>query len=429
MTSLAVAVAAALAVPALPIAGSTAMAATAARRAPFQIKIGRVSAGGTAAAGAVAAGTASRSVRAWGHNASGQLGNGTTADSDTPVKVKLPKGVKVRQVRAGCAHTLALTTKGHVLGWGDNAFGQLGNGTTTGSDTPVRVKIPKGTKITAIRAGCDFSLALTSRHHVLAWGDNGFGQLGNGTTTDSDRPVRVKLSRHNKVTAISAGHDFSLARTAKGHARAWGSGAFGQLGNGATSNSDVPVKVRLPKGATVKALAAGDAHGLARTSAGLYSWGYNSSGQLGDGTTTERNTPVKVVILISGRPRGHVTSLFAGCDHSLALFSRGALLAWGDNEDGELGNGTTTSSSRPVRVLLPAGAKVRSISAGCVDSFALTAKGHVLAWGAGDHGKLGDGSTSGSSIPVRVHLPSGRRASAVGAGPDANHALAILRRR
>jgi alpha-tubulin suppressor-like RCC1 family protein len=272
----------------------------------------------------MAAGTASRSVRAWGRNASGQLGNGSTADSDTPVKVKLPKGIKVRQVRAGCAHTLALTTKGHVL--------------------------------------------------------------------------------------------------------AWGGGAFGQLGNGTTSNSDVPAKVRLPKGATVKALAAGDGHGLARTSAGLYSWGYNSSGQLGDGTTTERDTPGKVVILIRGRPLGRVTSLFAGCDHSLALFSRGALLAWGDNEDGELGNGTTTSSSRPVRVLLPAGAKVRGISAGCVDNFALTAMGHVLAWGAGDHGKLGDGSTIGSSIPVRVHLPSGWRASAVSAGPDASHAFAILRR-
>lgn len=88
---------------------------------------------------------------------------------------------------------------------------------------------------------------------------------------------------------------------------AWGGGAFGQLCNSTTSNSDVPVKVRLPKGATVKALAAGDGHGLARTTAGLYSWGYNSSGQLGDGTTTERDTPVKVVILIRGRPLGHVT--------------------------------------------------------------------------------------------------------------------------
>src|SRR6266568_3059709 len=171
-------------------------------------------AAGTTAAGAAAAGTATASaadhgagraaaaggsLRAWGLNTFGQLGDGTTTNSDTPVKVKLPQGTRVASMRAGCDHSLALTTTGHVLAWGYNSDGELGDGTTTNSDTPVKVKLPTGTKIKAIRAGCFHSLALTTTGHVLAWGYNGQGDLGDGTTTSSDSPVKVKLPRGTKV--------------------------------------------------------------------------------------------------------------------------------------------------------------------------------------------------------------------------------------
>jgi alpha-tubulin suppressor-like RCC1 family protein len=366
----------ALAVPALAMAGSSAAAASTVTAAD-KISAGRISAGrlspGSDALAGTAASTASKFVLAWGRNDFGQLGNGTTTGSDTPVNVTLPAGRKVTQVRAGCSHTLALTSKGHVLAWGANDNGQLGDGSTTSRDTPVRVKFASGTEVTAISAGDNFSLARTSKHHALAWGLNSDGQLGTGST----------VSRHT------------------------------------------PVRVKLPRSAKVKALAAGSKHGLARTSAGLYAWGNNFSGQLGNGSTTSSDRPVKVDL--QGLHPGHVTSLFAGCDFSLALFSRGALLAWGNNLEGQLGDGSTVSrSDTPVEVMLPAGTKVRSVSAGCVDGYALTVKGHVLAWGYNGNGQLGNGTVTDSGVPVRVSLPAGWRASAVGSGPLAFHALAIV---
>jgi alpha-tubulin suppressor-like RCC1 family protein len=187
-------------------------------------------------------------MRAWGDNPFGQLGNGTTTASDIPVKVQLPPGTEVTTMRAGCGHTLALTTTGRVLAWGYNGNGELGNGTTTSSLTPVRVKLPQGTRVKAIRAGCFHSLALTTTGRVLAWGGGTFGQLGDGSVLDSDVPVRVKLPAGTTVRAISAGSGHGLAFTTTGRLYAWGYNGDGELGDGTTANADIPVRVKLPKG-------------------------------------------------------------------------------------------------------------------------------------------------------------------------------------
>ena len=431
---LTVTLAAALAIPALTFAGGAAMAA--AGTTAHAITADRAGAGRPAAAGLAAAGTASGPLRAWGSNQTGQLGDGTTDATAVPVRVQLPAGTKVTQARAGCFHTLALTSKGHVLAWGDNSFGQLGNGTTVSSDAPVRVKLPSGTKVTAVRAGCLFSLALTSKGHVLAWGDNTDGQFGNGTTAGSDTPVRVRLPSGTTATAISAGENFSLARTSKDHALAWGDNSLGEFGNGSTVSSETPVRVKLPKGSKVRILSAGFNFAFASTSGGgAYAWGADNLGQLGDGiTTTDSDTPVSIgpqqVGSQQGGSSGHLVSLVAGCGHALALLSNGEFLAWGANSQGQLGNGTTTSSDRPVFVMLPAGATVTAISAGCTNSYALTATGHVLAWGSNGQGQLGDdGGPTSEDTPVRVDLPPGRRALAVGAGPLANTAFAVMHKK
>src|SRR5580704_7830840 len=141
--------AAALAIPALTVASGSVMAATAARAAAHQAHQNRSGVGQAVTAGISVAGTASRTVLAWGRNTTGQLGDGTTTSASTPVRVHLPAGTRVTQVRAGCAHTLALTAVGHVLAWGSDSDGQLGDGRITDSVTPVRVKLPRGTQITA----------------------------------------------------------------------------------------------------------------------------------------------------------------------------------------------------------------------------------------------------------------------------------------
>jgi alpha-tubulin suppressor-like RCC1 family protein len=234
-------------------------------------------------------------VFAWGWDIVGQLGNGSTNGSDVPVRVRLPGGAKIIGISAGFAHSVAVTTAGAVLAWGKNYNGDLGNGSTTDSDVPVEVTLPAGTKVTAIAAGSEHTLAVTSTGAVLAWGYNADGELGDGATTNSDVPVNVKLPAGTKVTAVAAGGYYSLALTATGRVLAWGYHADGELGDGGTASSDMPVRVKLSPGTKVTSVAAGELHSLAVTSRGtVLAWGGNNFGQLGDGNYKGSDLPVKV---------------------------------------------------------------------------------------------------------------------------------------
>ena len=197
-------------------------------------------------------------VLAWGSNSFGQLGDGTTTSSDMPVRVRLPQGTRASAVAAGDTFSLVLTSKGKVLAWGRNSNGQLGNGSTRNSDAPVRTRLPRRTRVRGLFAGCFHSLALTSKHKLLGWGSNGAGQLGDGTDSDRHRPVRTRLVKGTKVTAISAGCFHSLARTSKGHVLAWGGNSSGELGIGtARGQRDRPRRVKLAAGLSAVAIGSG----------------------------------------------------------------------------------------------------------------------------------------------------------------------------
>ncbi|MCN0181366.1 RCC1 domain-containing protein, partial [Salinispora arenicola] len=182
--------------------------------------------------------------------------------------VSLPPGITVTAVAAGASHSLAITSTGTALAWGSNRQGQLGDGTTVDSSTPASVSLPPGITVTAVAAGASHSLAITSTGTALAWGDNSNGQLGNGTTSDSPVPVDVSLPPGITVTAVAAGAFHSLAVTSTGTVLAWGNNFFGQLGEGTTTGNSTPVPVNLPAGTTVTAVAAGAFHSLASTSTG-----------------------------------------------------------------------------------------------------------------------------------------------------------------
>jgi alpha-tubulin suppressor-like RCC1 family protein len=371
---------------------------------------------------------------AWGLNSYGQLGNGTTNGSTIPATVFLPAGATATAIAGGLNHSLALTSTGQVLAWGNNSSGQLGNGGTTTSTIANSVNLPVGTTVTAIAAGYSHSLALTSNGQVLAWGDNAYGQLGNGTTTTSTTPIVVSLPSGITVTAIAAGSSgsHSLALTSTGQVLAWGINNVGQLGNGTNSTVGCrcitsPVQVLLPSGTTVTALASNTDHSLALTSTGgVLAWGSNSSGQLGNSTltTTYSNTPVPV-----GLPSGTtITAIAAGNFHSLALTTSGQVFAWGANGSGQLGNGTTTTSGcwciiTPAAVSLPSGTSVTAVAGGNDYSLALTSTGQALAWGYNFNGQLGNGTTTNSSTPVSISLPSGTTITAIAAG--GSHSLVI----
>jgi alpha-tubulin suppressor-like RCC1 family protein len=373
-------------------------------------------------------------VRGWGDNSAGELGDGSTRGAVVPARTRLPLGTRVKAVSTGCGHTLAVTASGQLLAWGDNTFGELGDGTRVQRRRPVRVSLAAGTQVTAVSAGCFFSLALTAAGQVLSWGSDAEGE-GGRQHGEKLMPVTLPLPGTAQAVAIGAGQDFGEAVTAGGRVYAWGGDVDGELGIGSRrGDRHHPVPVQLPAGTRVTALSVGGDHTLARTASGtVWAWGADGLGQLGDGTTGGSSgtvdIPVQIQVTAPGAPLGKLRALAAGGGTSLALFSSGAVLAWGDNEDGELGDGTSRRlSDVPVRVALPRGARVTAISAGSGDGYALTAAGRVLAWGRGDVGQLGDGRTAGARRPVTVRLAAGLQATAVSSGPAALHAFAIVRR-
>jgi alpha-tubulin suppressor-like RCC1 family protein len=208
---------------------------------------------------------------AWGDGTSGQLGDGSMTSSDVPVAAAagaVPAGTTFTQLAAGLIDSLALGSNGQIYAWGWNSDGQLGDGTTTPSDAPVAVSAPSGTTFTQIAAGGDHGLALSSSGQLYAWGLNADGQLGNGTTINSDLPVAVSagaIAAGATITQIAAGYDDSFALTSTGQLYAWGGNDEGVLGNGASTNSTVPVAVELPPGTTIAQVARGSTqfHSLA----------------------------------------------------------------------------------------------------------------------------------------------------------------------
>ncbi|MEV5576694.1 Ig-like domain repeat protein [Spirillospora sp. NPDC052269] len=348
-----------------------------------------------------------------GQNLYGQLGDGTnTTPRLLPVRTLLPAGVTVTQVSGGDYHSLALTSDGRVLAWGRNDYGQIGDGTGTNRNTPVEVHMPSGVTVTQIAAGRSHGLALASDGRVFAWGANGAGQVGDGTNTSRYTPVQVHLPPGTTATWIAASHH-SLAVLSDGRAFAWGQNPRGELGDGTTTSRNTPVEVHLPPGVTVKRVAGGTNTGLAVTSDGhALAWGDNSSGQLGIGSTTSHLTPVQVHL-----PTGStVTQVSAGTAHCLALTSDGRVLAWGSNVQGQLGDDTTDTRYSPIETHMPPGATATQISAGWSFSLAVTSDGRALGWGLGGSGRLGNGDTANRFTPAPMVLPEFTAATAVAAG-------------
>ncbi|WP_224367439.1 RCC1 domain-containing protein [Hyalangium versicolor] len=332
------------------------------------------------------------SVWAWGLNDKGQLGNGTLNKSNMPLRVVgLPA---IKAIAAGRSHSLALGMDGTVWAWGLNDKGQLGDGTKTTRLVPVPVTIPGGA--VTIAGGLYHSLAIAADGSVYAWGNNAYGQLGDGTTTERLTPVRINLP--GSVQAVSAGWFHSMALGTDGRVWTWGLNTNGQIGNGSsTGNRLTPYQVTLVLPAT--AIAAGANHSLALLSnQSAVGWGQNTAGQLGNGTTTTALVPVPVGLAVA------VTAISTGGNSSLAIDSTGAAWAWGQNDKGQLGDGTTSPPQRnsPVRVLGLNDAV--AISAGLTHALALRPGCPFWAWGDNTNGQLGDGTWTSRSTFTQTQL-------------------------
>jgi alpha-tubulin suppressor-like RCC1 family protein len=328
-------------------------------------------------------------VRCWGHNDFGQLGTGG-GNSTQPVVVTGLDAGSVAAIGAGFRHSCAVLASGAVKCWGDNSSGQLGNGTLTASPTPIDVSTIA--TATAIAVGGSHTCALLANATVQCWGANYAGQLGTGTLSPSSSPVAV--AGIDNAVAIAAGFDHNCAVIAGGNLKCWGRGVEGQLGNAGVQNSSTPVDVLLNSNRVV-AVRGGLQHTCAVLEIGIVEcWGNDGNGQLGNGLVLGTfSSPVTV---------GSVSDSIAistGYRHSCAVLGDGEARCWGLNDGGQLGNGSAVQRSGTAVAVNGAAA---AISAGGNSTCAFTPTGAIACWGYNFYGMLGNGSRADSAKPVNV---------------------------
>ncbi len=319
-------------------------------------------------------------VMCWGYNANGQLGDGSTVNSSTPIAVNIPGGVSA--IAAGFYHTCAIKTDGSPICWGLNQQGQLGNGLTTNSATPVAVNITGG--VTAISAGYDKTCAIRSGSgEVVCWGEY------NTIITPTNIP--------GGAIAVSVGSNFVCAIKTNGSPICWGYNGNGELGNGTSTSSYVtPVGVNISGGVTALSASRGDHACAIKTNGDVTCWGAGSSGQLGNG----QSNSYEVNPTLTSNGNGFA-SIASGNSNTCAIkAANGPLFCWGYNSNGSLGNGTNLSSNVPVAVNIAG--SLTAIASGAQHSCALKADGSIMCWGFGMFGQLGNSAYTASNIPVPV---------------------------
>ncbi len=332
-------------------------------------------------------------VKCWGMNEEGQLGDGTTTYRTVPIDViSLTSGVSALSV--GAYHTCVLTTGGGVKCWGANWWGALGDGSFDNSYTPIDVTgLSSG--VVAISMGGYQSCALTTGGGVKCWGGNWRGQLGDGANDDSPTPVNV-VGLASGVSAISAGGNFTCALLTGGGVKCWGDNRYDQLGDGTTTSRNTPVDVTgLTSG--ILQISSGGYHACALTTlGGVKCWGDNYYYQMGDSPDESATTPVDMAGLASG-----VSRISAGGEMTCVLTDAGGVKCWGGNYAGQLGNGSYDDSAT-VGDVTGLSSGVSRLETGWSHACVLMTDGKLACWGDNMHGQLGLGTSVGQPVPVNV---------------------------
>ena len=364
----------------------------------------------------------------WGWNRNGQLGNGTTENSSMPICISDIEnsplsGKDIVDVHIYDYIIIAKDSNGKLYSWGYNNSGQLGNGTTENSSMPVCISDIEGSPLNGkniVKVYADYSTMIVkdSDGKLYSWGYNGYGQLGNGTTTNSSMPVCISdiknspLKGKNIVDVHNYGYRI-IAKDSNGKLYSWGENYYGQLGNGTTANSSMPICISDIENSPLReknivniywdanTIIAKDSNGK------LYSWGRNNFGQLGNGTTENSSMPICISDM-ENRPLNGKNIVDVYADYTMiAKDSNGKLYSWGDNDSGKLGNGTTTNSSMPICISEVEGSPLKEknivkIYRGYDTIIAKDSDGKLYSWGSNGDGQLGDGTRNNSNIPICI---------------------------
>jgi alpha-tubulin suppressor-like RCC1 family protein len=332
---------------------------------------------------------ARRQAVCWGDNTYGQLGDGTHTSRSTPKVVN--GSATYSQLTAGSAHVCGLSVSGtQVFCWGRNAKGALGDLTLVDKAVPTQ---PNGLPtVSVLSAGGDHTCAITSATGAAyCWGSNSDGQLGDGTVVDKTRPTA--LTRAPTFRTIAAGIAHTCATTTAGVTMCWGRNTDGQLGDNTTTSHSLPAAVS--GSPTFDVLALGLAHTCGLTPSGqAYCWGANAEGQLGDDTTTPHLVPAQV----SGS--SSFSSIASRRAHTCARTSTSVALCWGRNTDGQLGDGSTTQGAAPTAIF--GAPQFLALAPGGAHTCGVVVGGQVQCWGKNDAGQLGDNTTTSHLTPAPI---------------------------
>jgi alpha-tubulin suppressor-like RCC1 family protein len=406
----------------------------------------------------------------WGMGQNGAIGNGSTADQPNPVPVDVPSGVIFLELAGGGGHSCATGNDNKIYCWGLNNNAQLGNGNNTnqlrpvqvnapglshmsltlnsnrsctmGQDnrpwcwgwvngmeqrTPVSTDAPSGTSFYSVTAGANHACSLANPYNnAYCWGTGANGRLGNHQTADQHSPVEVGAAQAppgpsgTPLTQVSVGnsHMCGIDQTAKAYC--WGLNQQGQLGDGTTTIRQTPTAVNAPAGVSFTQFALGSVHTCATgNDARTYCWGAGSTGALGNGSTADVPTPTPV----DTPPGVTLTGLTAESGHTCGLGSNAITYCWGSNYTGELGNGTTSNGLRPMPVNAPTGVTFTQIAAGGSHTCGIGNDSRAYCWGLGINGAMGNGSTADQLTPGPVTMPGGVAFTKITSGQ--NHSCAI----
>jgi rubredoxin len=333
--------------------------------------------------------------RLWvtGSNTYGQLGDNTTVNQYTFIET-ITGGTNWQQVSTSLFHSAAIKTDGTLWCWGDNYFGQLGNNTITHRSSPVQT-VAAGTNWKQVAGGEVHSAAIKTDGTLWCWGYNYYGQLGNNTRTHRSSPVQTVAAGTN-WKQVSAGRNYTAAVKTDGTLWCWGENYQGQLGDGTDICKSSPIQT-LAGGTNWKQVSCGGFHTAAiKTDGTLWLWGYNIRGQLGTNSTSYYFSPVQT---ISGGTNWKQVS--CGATHTAAIKTDGTLWLWGTNSSGQLGDDTTTHKSSPVQTIA-GGTDWKQVGCGASHTAAIKTDGTLWCWGNNSYGQLGDGTQTHKSSPIQT---------------------------
>lgn len=350
---------------------------------------------------------------AWGVNTFGQIGDGTTITRCSPVR-EFYSATDWQEVSSDFSNTAALKTSGEIWTWGRNLSGQLGDGTTTDKCLPVR-EICSATDWCRVSSSGNSISAIKKSGELWSWGSNFCGALGNGLTSNSCSPVREICSASNWCY-LDAGTAATFAIKTSGELWAWGRNICGRLGNGTFIASCSPIKEFYSATDWCQVSSGSFSTAAVKTSGELWTWGINSNGNLGDGTTILRTSPVREFCSSTDWQQVSVLSL-----HTSAVKTSGQIWSWGYNGCGRLGDGTLTRRCSPVREFCSA-TDWCQISSGSYHTSAVKTSGQLWSWGFNGCGQFGDGTLVTRFYPVQ-EMSSSTDWCQVSAG--CNHTTAV----